>query len=81
MVRPADDGGKRPAYLASYDGRVLKVRPTVGVEATALIAAQPPIPRVQLTGDQVVDLCAQGGYVFKNGVGYYDGVPSYRPGS
>lgn len=69
------------AYLATYDGRVLKVRPTVGVEAVALIAAQPQIPRVQLTAAQVIDLCAQGGYVFKDGVGHYDGVPSYRPGS
>lgn len=67
------------AYLATYDGRALKVRPTVGVEATALIAASPQIPRVQLTAAQVIDLCAQGGYTFKAGVGYYDGVASYRP--
>ncbi|KJL49149.1 Murein DD-endopeptidase MepM [Microbacterium hydrocarbonoxydans] len=59
------------AYLATYDGRTLKVRPTQGVEAKALIAALPSIPRVQLTSAEVVDLCAQGGYAYdrKAGVG------------
>lgn len=68
-------------YLATYDGRTLKVRPTLGVEAKILLGAVPAIPRGQLYDDEVIDLCAQGGYEFKDGVGYYDGVPSYFPAS
>ena len=66
-------------YLAIHDGRALKVRPTLGVEAKLLLGAEPRIPRGQLTDDEVVDLCAQGGYVFQDGVGYYDGIPSFYP--
>lgn len=68
-------------YLAEYEGRSLKVRPTVGVERKLLLGAEPRIPRGQLTDAEVIDLCAQGGYVFdaKRGVGLYDGVPGYTP--
>lgn len=66
-------------YLATYDGRRLKIRPTLGTERRLLLNAVPAIPRAQLTDDEVVDLCAQGGYVWDaaNARGLYDGAVTY----
>lgn len=66
-------------YLATYEGRRLKVRPTLGVERKLLLGARPAIPCGQLTDDEVIDLCAQGGYVWDaaNARGLYDGAVTY----
>lgn len=52
-------------YIAAYNGRVLECRPTLGVERKALLAAIPQIPRVQMSDADMVELCRQGGYVYK----------------
>lgn len=67
------NGVSNPAqyYIAEYDGRTLKCRPTLGVEAKLLLGARPTIPRGQLTDAEVVELCRQGGYEFKNGKPVY----------
>ncbi len=66
-------------YLGTYEGRRLKVRPTLGIEAKVLLNAAPTIPRAQVTDDELVDLCAQGGYMFDaaTGTATYDGKDSY----
>ena len=51
-------------YLAVYDGRTLKVRPTLGVERKVLLNAVPAIPRAQVSDAELVELCKQGGYVY-----------------
>lgn len=75
------EGAPDQLYLATYEGRVLKVRPTVGIEAKMLRGAAPKIPTGALYPSEVIDLCAQGGYVWvaAKGYGTYDGVPSYFP--
>jgi len=51
-------------YIGVYDGRTLKVRPTLGIEAKVLLNSQPPLPRAQVTDVELVELCRQGGYVY-----------------
>ena len=52
-------------YIGAYRGKVFEARPTLGVEAKALLAAIPQIPRVQLPDADMIELCRQGGYVAK----------------
>lgn len=65
-------------YLATYEGRILRVKPVLGIEAKILLGAEPKIPRGQLTDAELVDLCAQGGYTY-DGQPLYDGTPGLKP--
>lgn len=49
-------------YLLRHDRRELVVRPTLGLEAKALINAVPALPRAQFLPHEIVELCLQGGY-------------------
>lgn len=66
-------------YIGTYEGRRLKVRPTLGIESKVLLNSEPRLPRAQVTDEQLIDLCAQGGYVWdaENERGLYDGSPTY----